>query len=182
MSELGDQTVIITYEGKTTTKTTTYNIIVKEAEEVEGASLPLTEVFDNNTTSDSSVAINSAKFSNFSGETSRAYTSKFGGLKLGSSGAIGYITTKKLDLSSPFTVKIDACKYGSDTGNIEVTVGAQVKVINNSELVTAESAESFKTFTLTFDAATSSSEVKIATTSNRAYIDNVIINYANELQ
>mgnify|MGYP006384233103 CR=1 FL=1 len=44
--------------------------------------------------------------------------------------------------------------------------------IDNSELG-AEGA--FKTFTLTFDAATATSTVKIATSSKRAYIDNVKI-------
>lgn len=132
----------------------------------------LSEQFDNSTTSDSSNAIGTNKFPNFSGATSKAYTSKYGGIKLGSSSAVGYITSKSLDLSSAFTVQIDACKYGSDTGNINVTVGDVTKTINNSEL---GAAGSFKTFTLSFDAATANSTVKIATSSNRAYIDNVVI-------
>ena len=132
----------------------------------------LSEQFDNTTTADSSSEISSTKFSNFSGANSKAYTSKYGGIKLGSSGAVGYITSKSLDLSSPFTVQIDACKYGSDTGNINVTVGGVTKTINNSEL---GAAGSFNTFTLSFDAATANSTVKIATSSKRAYIDNVVI-------
>jgi hypothetical protein len=132
----------------------------------------LSEQFDNNTTSDSSTAITTSKFTNFSGATSKAYTSKYGGIKLGSSSAVGYITSKSLDLSSAFTVQIDACKYGSDTGNINVTVGEVTKTISNSDL---GAAGSFKTFTLTFDAATANSTVKIATSSKRAYIDNVVI-------
>ena len=138
----------------------------------DGPVVVLSEQFDNSTTADSSTAINDSKFPNFSGETSKAYTSKYGGIKLGSSSAVGYITSKALDLSSAFTVQIDACKYGSDTGNIVVTVGSQSLIINNSEL---GAAGTFKTFTLTFDAATSSSTVKIATSSKRAYIDNVAI-------
>lgn len=132
----------------------------------------LSEQFDNSTTSDSSAAIGTNKFPNFSGATSKAYTSQYGGIKLGSSSAVGYITSKSLDLSSAFTVQIDACKYGSDTGNINVTVGDVTKTINNSEL---GAAGSFKTFTLSFDAATANSTVKIATSSKRAYIDNVVI-------
>lgn len=132
----------------------------------------LSEQFDNSTTSDSSAAIGTDKFPNFSGATSKAYTSQYGGIKLGSSSAVGYITSKSLDLSSAFTVQIDACKYGSDTGNINVTVGDVTKTINNSEL---GAAGSFKTFTLSFDAATANSTVKIATSSKRAYIDNVVI-------
>lgn len=132
----------------------------------------LSEQFDNSTTSDSSTAIDTSKFPNFSGATSKAYTSQYGGIKLGSSSAVGYITSKSLDLSSAFTVQIDACKYGTDTGNIQVTVGGVTKTINNSEL---GAAGSFKTFTLSFDAATANSTVKIATSSKRAYIDNVVI-------
>ena len=132
----------------------------------------LSEQFDNSTTADSSTAISTSKFPNFSGATSKAYTSKYGGIKLGSSSAVGYITSKSLDLSSAFTVQIDACKYGSDKGNINVTVGGVTKTISNSDL---GAAGSFKTFTLTFDAATANSTVKIATSSKRAYIDNVVI-------
>ena len=132
----------------------------------------LSEQFDNSTTSDSSAAINGSKFPNFSGDTQKAYTSKYGGLKLGSSSASGFITSKSLDLSSSFTVQIDACKYGSDTGSISVTVGTVTKTIPNVDL---GAAGSFKTFTLSFDAATTASTVKIATTSKRAYIDNVVI-------
>ena len=137
-----------------------------------GSQVVLSEQFDNSTTSDSSNAINSSKFSNFSGATEKAYTSKYGGIKLGSSSAVGYITSKSLDLSSPFTVQIDACKYGSDSGNIVVTVGSQSQTITNSQL---GAAGTFKTFTLSFNAATSTSTVKIATSSKRAYIDNVVI-------
>ena len=137
-----------------------------------GATVVLNEEFDNTTKADSSTAISTTKFPNFSGATSKAYTSQYGGLKLGSSSAVGYITTKSLDLSSAFTVQIDACKYGSDSGNIVVTCGSQSQTINNSSL---GAQGTFKTFTLTFSAATASSTVKIATSAKRAYIDNVII-------
>ena len=69
---------------------------------------------------------------------------------------------------------LDACNYGSDTGNIVVTVNGVEQTIANSEL---GAAGTFKTFTLTFDAATATSTVKIASTK-RAYIDNVKIAYA----
>lgn len=134
----------------------------------------LNEEFDNDTTADSSSAIDNSKFPNFSGATEKAYTSKYGGIKLGTSSVVGYITSKSLDLSKAFTVTLDACKYGSDTGNIVVTVGDAVQTIPNSELA---AAGTFKTFILTFDAATATSTVKIATSSKRAYIDNVKIAY-----
>lgn len=131
----------------------------------------LLEQFDNTTASDSSTEYGATKFPNFP-TRSKAYTSKYGGIKLGTGSVVGSITSKSLDLSSAFTVQIDACKYGSDTGNIVVTVGSQSKTISNSSL---KAAGTFTTFTLTFDTATSSSTVKIATSSKRAYIDNVVI-------
>lgn len=136
-----------------------------------GMNVILSEEFDNTSNTDESSTITATTFSNFSGSTDKAYKSQYGGLKLGSSKASGYITSKSLDLSSTFTVQIDACKYSSDTGNIVVTVGSQTQEITNSEL---GAQGTFKTFTLTFDAATTSSTVKIAS-SKRAYIDNVVI-------
>ena len=137
-----------------------------------GMNVILSEEFDNTSNTDESSAITATTFSNFSGSTDKAYKSQYGGIKLGSSKASGYITSKSLDLSSTFTVQIDACKYSSDTGNIVVTVGSQTQTISNSQL---GAAGTFKTFTLTFEAATTSSTVKIATSSKRAYIDNVVI-------
>ena len=151
--------------------------VTQGAKPVEGGEQPnepvviLSEQFDNTTASDASNEYATSKFPNFH-DRSKAYTSQYGGIKFGSKSASGYITSKSLDLSSAFTVQIDACKYGSDTGNIVVTVGTQSQTINNSDL---GAAGTFKTFTLNFSAATSSSTVTIATSSKRAYIDNVVI-------
>ncbi|MBO4670440.1 MAG: hypothetical protein J5640_01160 [Bacteroidales bacterium] len=127
----------------------------------------LSEEFDNSTTSDSSSEFSSSKFSNFSGSTSKAFTSQYGGVKLGSSSASGYITSKSLDLSSSFTVTLNVLKYGTDTGKVQVTVGNVTKEITPTTTDTP--------YSLDFDAATSASTVKIGTSTNRAYIDNVII-------
>ena len=137
-----------------------------------GGSVLINEPFDDTSTSDASQALSNSAFPNFSGATEKAYKSKYGGVKFGTSSALGYITSKSLNLSTAFTVTLDACKYSSDAGNIEVTVGTQTKTISNSSL---GAAGTFKTFTLEFDAATSTSTVKIATSQKRAYIDNVII-------
>ena len=137
-----------------------------------GGSVLINEPFDNNSTSDLSQAFSSSTFPNFSGETEKAYKSKYGGVKFGTSSAVGYITSKSLDLSTAFTVTLDACKYGSDAGNIVVTIGSQSKTIANSSL---GAVGTFNTYTLEFDAATATSTVKIGTSSKRAYIDNVII-------
>ena len=127
----------------------------------------LSEEFDNGTTSDSSSEFSSSKFPNFSGSTSKAYTSQFGGVKLGSSSASGYITSKSLDLSSSFTVTLNVLRYNTDSGKVQVTVGDVTKEITPTTTDTA--------YSLDFDAATSASTVRIATSTKRAYIDNVII-------
>lgn len=127
----------------------------------------LSEEFDNDTTSDSSTEFSSSKFPNFSGSTSKAYTSQFGGVKLGSSSASGYITSKSLDLSNSFTVTLNVLRYNTDSGKVQVTVGDVTKEITPTTTDTA--------YSLDFDAATSASTVRIATSTKRAYIDNVII-------
>lgn len=127
----------------------------------------LSEEFDNDTTGDSSTEFSSSKFPNFSGSTSKAYTSKFGGVKLGSSSASGYITSKSLDLSNSFTVTLNVLRYNTDSGKVQVTVGDVTKEITPTTTDTA--------YSLDFDAATSASTVRIATSTKRAYIDNVII-------
>ena len=133
----------------------------------------INEEFDNNSTSDSNTAISESTFSNFSGTTAKAYKSKYGGIKFGTSSSVGYITSKTLDLSKAFIVTLDACKYGSDGEcSIQVTVGSNTKTIAHNDL---GAAGTFKSFTLEFEAATSTSVVKIGTKSSRAYIDNVII-------
>ncbi len=140
----------------------------------------LFEEFDNSTTADSSSAINQSKFSNFSGATDKAYTSKYGGLKLGSSSAVGYITSKALDLSKPFTVSIDASRYTTKTSEIQIIVGSVTKTISSDELASTTSG-TLETFTFNFDAATANSTIKITTVSGktRAYIDNVVVTVGN---
>ena len=137
------------------------------------------EEFDNSVKSDQSGAISTSTFANFSGSTTKAYKSKYGGIKLGSSSAVGYITSKSLDLSKPFTVTIDACKYSSDTGDLKIVVGSVTKTIKNSELGADGSP---KTFTVEFEAASASSTIKITSakaSKGRVYIDNVKVSYAN---
>lgn len=136
------------------------------------------EEFDNSVKSDQSGAISASTFANFSGSTTKAYKSKYGGIKLGSSSAVGYITSKSLDLSKPFTVTIDACKYSSDTGDLQIVVGSVTKTIKNSELGADGSP---KTFTVEFDAASATSTIKITSvkaSKGRVYIDNVKVSYA----
>ena len=141
--------------------------VATDANPVTGDVEVLRETFDDTSTSDSSLAIGKDTFSNFSGATANAYTSKYGGIKLGKSKGAGYITSKELDLSSSFTVKINVLKCGTDTGVVQVTVGSVTKDITPTSEDTV--------YTLDFEAATATSTVKIGTSAKRAYIDNVVI-------
>ncbi len=141
--------------------------VTTDANPVTGDVEVLRETFDDKSASDSTKEIDSTTFSNFSGATSKAYTSKFGGIKFGTGSAVGYITSKSLDLSSSFTVKINVLQYGKDTGKVQVTVGSVTKDITPTSEDTV--------YTLDFEAATATSTVKIGTSAKRAYIDNVFI-------
>lgn len=137
----------------------------------------LSEEFDNSNTTMDGSAISTSTFDNFSGTLSAAYKG-FGGVKLGSSKNIGYITSKALDLSSAFTVQLDAGRYKTNATEITVTVGSQTKTITNDQLSNCSAiSDALTTITLEFDAATTNSTIKISTTSNgkRAFIDNVIV-------
>ena len=154
---------------------TTFYAVFAEEDNGGGASVELiNEEFDNSTTNDSSSPIDSDAFTNFSGATYKAYTSQYGGVKLGSGSSNGYITTKSLDLSSVFTVSLDVRKYGTDGGNIYVQVANNDGTSQEIESDSFTSSE-FTTFELSFAAATNDAAVEIGTTSNRAYIDNVVI-------
>ena len=145
----------------------TSTITLKQNKQGGGDVIVLSEEFDNNQTTDSNSAISTSTFSNFSGATSKAFKSQYGGIKFGNSSNAGYITSKSLDLSKAFTVSFTARKYGNDTGTIQVTVGGVTKSITP----TSDDAP----YSIDFDAATSTSTVKIGTSSKRGYIDNVVI-------
>lgn len=101
---------------------------------------------------------------------SKAYNNS-GSVKLGSNGSVGSITSKSLDLSSPFTVTITAEAYSSsEAGPLKVTVGDVTKSIPSLATTSTE-------YTLNFDAATATSKVKIATTNSakRAILNAVVI-------
>ena len=142
-----------------------------------GGGWVLNEEFDNNSTNDSSTPITSSTFSNFSGSTSRAYKSRYGGIKLGTDDYTGHITSKALDLSSAFTVSLDARYFssGSDNADINIIVdwgetNEVTRKISHDDLTS-----SFTNFSFDFAAATSSSTIRIETSTKRAYIDNVIV-------
>lgn len=156
------------------TKNTTFYAVFATA---SGGGEVLNEEFDNNSTNDSSTPITSSTFSNFSGSTSRAYKSRYGGIKLGTDDYTGHITSKALDLSSAFTVSLDARYFSSRSDNADINIivdwgetNEVTRKISHDDLTS-----SFTNFSFDFAAATSSSTIRIETSTKRAYIDNVIV-------
>jgi len=105
--------------------------------------------------------------------TSRAYAAG-GVVKLGSSSNSGFIQTAPLNLSVPFYVEFDVKGWTSVEGNIIVTVsGGETQTVS----YTATIGSDFETKRINFNAATSTSTVKIETSTKRAFIDNVKVCY-----
>lgn len=94
-----------------------------------------------------------------------------GAVKIGKSKGTGSITSKALDLSAPFTVKLKVKGWTNVEGKIVVTVGSESQEI----VYTAKMADAFEDVSVSFPAATNSSTVKIATSAKRAFIDEVVI-------
>ena len=101
----------------------------------------------------------------------KVYKAKVGNggiLKLGTSSVEGYFTTVALDLSKPFTVFVEAQRYGTSTSDkLQITVGSQVKTSAN---LTADS----KYYVFEFEAASKKEQVEIRTIK-RAYINDLQI-------
>jgi hypothetical protein len=99
-----------------------------------------------------------------------------GKVKLGSSSAVGSITSKTLDLSANggvFTVSFDVKGWTTVEGQIKVTVGSLApQTVSYTATITAAS---YETKTLNFTGGQANSTVKIETTAKRAFIDNVIV-------
>lgn len=130
---------------------------------------------DNTTTGGSSVAW--AGNTNFPTKVS-AYNAG-GAVRIGSSSAVGSITSKTLDLSGnggSFTIQFDVKGWTTIEGtSIIVTVtGLTAQTVS----YTATASTSFESKTLNFTGGTANSTVTIATTSKRAYLDNIIVSNA----
>ena len=101
----------------------------------------------------------------------KVYKAKVGNggvLKLGTSSVEGYFTTVALDLSKPFTVFVEAQRYGTSTSDkLQITVGSQVLTSAN---LTADS----KYYVFEFEAASKKEQVEIRTIK-RAYINDLQI-------
>lgn len=137
----------------------------------DGSHTLLSDHFDDSSRDDS----HKFESDNFTGHNYNATTSKFGGVKLGTAQYNGYITTKPLNLSQSFTVSVKVKGYGNSGGTLQVSVdnNKQSKTYNFS----ATSEQDYETAVFTFEAATTTSTIKIGTTSSskRAYIDDVVV-------
>jgi hypothetical protein len=106
----------------------------------------------------------------------RAYQAG-GAVKLGTSSAIGSITSKTLDLSSgPFDVSFDVKGWTTVEGGITVTVTGQTP---QTVTYTSVMSGSFETKVLRFPAGTAATTITLATTAKRAFLDNIIVTKAS---
>lgn len=94
-----------------------------------------------------------------------------GAVRIGKSKGTGYILSKELDLSSPFKVTLQLKGWSSVEGSVKVTVGEVSQTITYTETMTGDFGE----YSVSFDAATANSTVKIETTAKRAFIGHVLI-------
>lgn len=136
-----------------------------------GAALPFIDdmAWANNGTSDATADISTSIATESAGlyiGGSKAYKG-IGGLKLGSSSANGYIVTKTLDLSGDFYIEIVGEVYGSDTGNLVITVD-ETEVLN-------EAFDDVNYVNIPAGTYTNKSRVTIATSTKRGRIYSVKI-------
>lgn len=133
-------------------------------------------VINGNSTSTSGSGTTFAATTNFP-TVSTAYQAG-GAIKLGSSSAVGSLTTKSLDLSvngGVFSVSFDVKGWTTVEGDIKVTITGQTAQTVTYTTVLASST--FETKTLNFTGGTAGSTVKIETTAKRAFVDNIKVYY-----
>ena len=105
----------------------------------------------------------------------KCYNGKSGyGIKMGASSGSSSIV---LNLSSegqvkPTKVKINACRYGSDTGNMNVT-------LNDGSATTKTLTSSLADYECAMDGNTTLSKITIAPTTKRIYVTSIIVEYGS---
>ncbi len=103
----------------------------------------------------------------YAGGTGKAYTNG-GCLKLGSNKAIGSLTTKAISLNGDATLTFWLKRYGTDTGQLNVTVnGAEADVTRFSPSAT------WTLCTVNLIRAQGSITITFSTTAKRAYLDEI---------
>lgn len=155
---------------------TVLNIALAEANYTmkAGAALPFSDDFAWVTTTaykSESTAIPTADLVEKGYTTSyKIFPSATGGaVKLGTSDALGYLTTDYLDLSSAFTVIVKAKTYVTDTSQVSVAVGSEMAVMSTN--LTAD----FVDYYFNCNAASATTQVKIGIATKRGYIDEISI-------
>jgi len=94
-----------------------------------------------------------------------------GAVKLGTSSAVGSITSKVLDLSGgEFEVSFDVKGWTTVEGKITVTVTGQTA---QTVTYTSVMSGSFETKVVRFSAGTAGATITLATTAKRAFLDNI---------
>lgn len=135
-----------------------------------GATLPFTDDFSWQEASSGALTSVDPKYSSFE----RAYADRGAGtVRIGTNDLTGYLTTKELDLSSAFYVKVSAYAYNSSDGSkIRVVVDGETDQ-TASEVMTSTTASTDYFFN--FSAATKKSKVTITTDKSRAVLTGIQI-------
>lgn len=100
-----------------------------------------------------------------------------GVVKLGSSGAIGSITSRTLDLGGNggnFTVTFKVKGWSTVEGGIKVTATG---IASQTVSYTSVMSGSFEPKTLNFTGGQANSTIKFETTAKRAYLDDIVVSY-----
>lgn len=147
------------------------NLLASHITASAGAALPFNDnmAWADNGASDASTDISSS-ISTQSGGLYTAGTKAYkgiGGLKLGTSSATGSITTKELDLSGAFNIAVKGKAYGSDGGNLVVSIDG-TEVLN-------EAFASVNYVNIPAGSYTKKSKVTIGTSTKRGYLYSVKI-------
>lgn len=95
-----------------------------------------------------------------------------GAVRLGSGSSLGSITSKVLsNIAGTITVSLGVKGWSSVEGDLNVTVGSQTQTVTYNSIISG----SFENKSLIFSNVPIGSTLNIATTSGRAFIDNVTI-------
>lgn len=106
---------------------------------------------------------------------SRVYLGGGGCGKLGASSNAGSMTTGSITLTGNATLTFKVRKYGSDTGSLNVTVTGAGATATGDTSVTPSSSSTWQNCTVNITGATGSITIQFATSTKRAYIDEIIL-------
>jgi hypothetical protein len=97
-----------------------------------------------------------------------------GAVRLGTSSAVGSITSRAINLSGnggAFTISFKVKGWTTVEGQIKVTAGTQSQTVSYAATMSGE----FETKTLNYTGGNSATTIKIETTAKRAYIDEITV-------